>query len=98
MTRVLLSSVGNITSVFNLLPTCDKCLVIEGISTVGDLSMFSQLLSMDTSSLRADEEHIASSVYLMGGRGQQTHHNQPQNRLQTENLSLYSRVDSVCSQ
>lgn len=97
LTHVLLSSVGNITSVFNILPGCDKCLVIRGISTVGDMSMFSKVLNVDISSPGADEEHIVSSIYLMGGWGQETHTDQPRRRFQTEILCLYSRVDSVSS-
>lgn len=87
---------GNISSVFSLLPGCDKCMVIEGISNVGDMSVFSQFLQADISP-SANEEHIVSSLYLMGEWGQLTHTDQPVHRFQTKNFDLYSRVDSVFS-
>lgn len=93
VTDVLPSSVGNLTSVFSLLPSCDSCLVIQGFNTLRDAKTFSKFFKLDISlPEEEDEEHVISSIYLMGGLGQQTYTDQPQHSFQTEELCVHSFI------
>lgn len=93
VTDVLPSSVGNLTSVFGLLPSCDSCLVIHGTNTVRDAKLFSKYFKLDISLPEEEgEEHVISSIYLMGGQGQQTYTDQPQHSFQTEELCVHSFI------
>ncbi|XP_075867602.1 uncharacterized protein LOC142877108 [Nelusetta ayraudi] len=59
------AKMGNLTSVFSLLPSCDSCLVIHGFNTLRDAKTFSKYFKLDISLPEEDEEHIISSIYLM---------------------------------
>lgn len=92
VTNVLPSSVGNMSSVFSLLPSCEGCLVIHGINIVRDVKMFSKFFKLDLTGLEDNEEQIITSIYLMGGQGQQTHTDQSQQSFQTEELFVHTFI------
>ncbi|XP_041810712.1 uncharacterized protein LOC121619959 [Chelmon rostratus] len=58
------SSMGNITTEFHLLPSCDGCVVFSGISTARNLEKFLDLVKLDSTNTR--EQFTTNAVYLMG--------------------------------
>lgn len=55
---------GNITTEFHLLPSCDGCVVFSGISTARNLEKFLDLVKLDSTNTR--EQFTTNAVYLMG--------------------------------
>lgn len=53
------------TSVFQLLPSCDGCLVFHANTTARNLNKFLQAMNLEAAQ---EEEIVARSLYLMGSQ------------------------------
>ncbi|XP_076610237.1 uncharacterized protein LOC143335025 isoform X1 [Chaetodon auriga] len=57
------SSVGNITTVFHMLPTCEGCVVFSGNSTNRNLEKYLDAVNLDSTNTR--ENFTTRALYLM---------------------------------
>ncbi|WP_289449433.1 hypothetical protein, partial [Klebsiella pneumoniae] len=63
--KFYLPSIINTTSVFNVLPSCDGCLVLSGNTTSSNLDNFLQLLNISSSGSGSKEDIHVQTLYLL---------------------------------